>query len=415
MLHRARRGLGPAPSTDTPQAKKGVHPHGARDSAPSPACTHLVSSDLHGWKGVPPACLRQRVLRREGQAAAPGPCAGHGPPVRLGSRAQHACPWRPGWMRLEPPWEGHSNLPRMQEAFAGLGQPRVPARSLSQLLTVSRQQVPEGALGRGPGLCHGQTDAWQAPVSPTSETHPPARLSAHPGHQGGSLDSHPAPRLSSHSSQTNPNKGGGTPRAPCPSHRVWRHSPQGLTSPWPPPLAHAVPASLGSGPQGHSALLKGIRHSLPRGLCTGCSPAWTAVPVLHLSPLHAFTTPGSLLNATFQGGPHRSTKLKPRPPPHSIPNPLLSAFAAPTCRGFPCAAFLPCRCPGSVSAQGTWLLCWLCSPSADTCTRPTGLVRPAGPGVGLLTCATPNEHPACPTPNPRWPPSLQGGRARVLS
>lgn len=175
------------------------------------------------------------MLRREGQAAAPGPCAGHGPPIRLGSRAQHACPWRPGWMRLEPPWEGHSDLPQMQGAFAGLGQPRVPARSLSQLLTVSGQQVPEGALGRGPGLCHGQTDAWQAPVSPTSETHPPACLSAHPGRQGRSLDSHPAPRLSSHSSQTNPNKEGGTPRAPCPSHRVWRHSPQGLTSPCPLP------------------------------------------------------------------------------------------------------------------------------------------------------------------------------------
>lgn len=71
---------------------------------------------------------------------------------------------------------------------------------------------------------------------------------------------------------------------------------------------------------------------LPRGLCTGCSPAWTAVPVLRLSPLQAFTTPGSLLNATFQGGPHRWTELKPRPPPHSIPNPLLRAFAAPTCR-----------------------------------------------------------------------------------
>ena len=168
-------------------------------------------------------------------------------------------------MRLEHPWEGRSHLLRMQGAFAGLGQPRVPARSMTQLLTISGQQVPEGALGRGPGLCHGQTDVWQAPVSPTSQTHPPARLSAHPGRQGGSLDSHPAPRLSSHSSQTNPNKGGGTPRAPCPSHQVWRRRPPGLTSPWPPPLAHAVPASLGSGPWGHSGLLKGVRHAPASG------------------------------------------------------------------------------------------------------------------------------------------------------
>lgn len=55
VLRRAGQGLGPSPSTNTPQAKKGVHPHGARDSAPSPACTHLVLSDLHGGKGVPPA------------------------------------------------------------------------------------------------------------------------------------------------------------------------------------------------------------------------------------------------------------------------------------------------------------------------------------------------------------------------
>lgn len=102
VLRRAGQGLGPSPSTNTPQAKKGVHPHGARDSAPSPACTHLVLSDVHGGKGVPPApvaCLRQRVLRREGQAAAPGPCAGHEPPVWLGSWAQHArgTPAGGGW------------------------------------------------------------------------------------------------------------------------------------------------------------------------------------------------------------------------------------------------------------------------------------------------------------------------------
>ena len=251
MLHRARRGLGPAPSTDTPQAKKGVHPHGARDSAPSPACTHLVSSDLHGWKGVPPACLRQRVLRREGQAAAPGPCAGHGPPIRLGSRAQHACPWRPGWMRLEPPWEGHSDLPQMQGAFAGLGQPRVPARSLSQLLTVSGQQVPEGAQGRGPGLCHGQTDAWQAPVSPTSETHPPACLSAHPGRQGRSLDSHPAPRLPSHTSHSRQAEPALLPHQKA-HHKPWFQEGAAHAQPWPGgrEVAEVDTAGLRRGSQG---------------------------------------------------------------------------------------------------------------------------------------------------------------------
>lgn len=173
-----------------------------------------------------------------------------------------------------------------------------------------------------------RTDTWQKPVSPTSQTHPPARLSGRPG---GSLDSHPAPRLSSSQQPDQSQQKEGAHQV-SPAHhtecgdtalQAWpRHGP--LPAVFQPP--HAVPSSLGSGPQGHSTLLKGARHSPASGPSHWRFPCLDRCShVLQLSPLHAITTPGSLLNATFRGGPHRS-----RLPPHSIPNPSLSTLAAPT-------------------------------------------------------------------------------------
>ena len=156
---------------------------------------------------------------------------------------------------------------------------------------------------------------------------------------------------------------------------MWRHRPPGLTSPWPPPLAHAAPASLGSGLQGWSALLKAAGTPLPRGLCTGCS--W----VSHLSPLHAFTSLGSLVNATFQGAP--------RLPPHGIPHP--SAFAAATRRvtlripSVSLCHLLPTSVPRLCGRTGHL------AASLDTLPECQHAHQTTGPGAGLLRCATPSE------------------------
>lgn len=135
-----------------------------------------------------------------------------------------------------------------------------------------------------------------------------------------------------HSSQTNPNKRRGHTKCPPPITLSVE------TLPSRPGLAMAPPGGVPASPS--CSILTGVwpagtfcssqrRQALP---CLGAFAPAVPLPgplfhVLQLSPLHAITTPGSLLNATFRGGPHRS-----RLPPHSIPNPSLSTLAAPTRR-----------------------------------------------------------------------------------
>lgn len=299
--------------------------------------------------------------------------------------------------RLEP--MGRCVCPQSAGAFVGLGQPRVPARSVTQLLTVSAQQAPEDARGGG------RVSDTDRHVAETCESDlPDTHLLRLSGRPGGSLDSSSSPPASPpHSSQTNPNKRRGTPSVPPPITRSVETLPSGLASPWPPPAVfqppHAVPSSLGSGPQGHFHPSQGARHSLPRGARLAVPPAWTAVPMSYNSARSTPSPPGGLCSMppsreaptahaslpTAFLTPSLSTLASADPPSQRCAFPGLSLFCLP-----------PLRHPGSVSAQGIWLLCWLRSPSASTCTRPTGSVRPAGPEVGAsVTCATLNAQPTC--------------------
>ena len=77
--------LSPEAADATASSGQGLCRAGREDPTPLPQPAICMG----GGALLPPpvACLGQRALRGEGQAAAPGPCAGHRPPVRLGSRA----------------------------------------------------------------------------------------------------------------------------------------------------------------------------------------------------------------------------------------------------------------------------------------------------------------------------------------
>lgn len=99
--------------------------------------------------------------------------------------------------------------------------------------------------------------------------------------------------------------------------------------------------------------------------------AWTAVLCSVTQPMPTSSPPGSLLNATFRGVPHGSRLLLTAfltPHSASLGSATPPDNAARSPRAFPVLPAATTWHPGSVSAQGIWLLGWSMS---QCCTAPT--------------------------------------------
>lgn len=198
---------------DTPLTKKGK----GLSPFPSLHSLRLGAICIGGGAFLPPpvACLGQRALRREGQAAAPGPCAGHGLPVRLGSWAPHTrgIPAERGWSP-----RSRSNLPQMHGAFGaepaqGSCSVRDPAPDClrpagSRRCSGERARPPSGPNGRVAGTCE--------PNLPDTPTHLPLSTSGPPGQVPG-LSPSPSASPPPTAARPIPTKEGAH-QCPLPSH-----------------------------------------------------------------------------------------------------------------------------------------------------------------------------------------------------